>query len=466
MLTREFIADREKMKDYSVAVIGLGISNIPVIRFLSRYGANITACDRKEITQLGESKVAELKSLGVELSCGSDYLDVLYNRKFDLIVRSPGLRPDLPQLIHAVNNGAMLTSEIELLFGLCQAPIVGVTGSDGKTTTTSLIASMLNSSGFQVHLGGNIGTPLIEEVLSYQDDEIVVLELSSFQLMTMKKSPAYSLITNISPNHLDYHKSYQEYVDAKCNIYKWQEDNGVLVLNEDNEETAALSKTRDNIITYSRLNKVANGACLVNGALVLINGAKIDKICDPQELKLIGSHNIENVLAAAAVARAAGAKIESIREVATTFTGVEHRLEFVRNHGGILYYNDSSCSSPTRTIAALNSFNTGIVLIAGGSDKYVPFDELGIKIAEKAKALVLLGQTSDKIYQSTKAALDAASKDMTIVKTGSLQEAVVKASALADVGDVVLLSPACASFDMFNNFAERGLMFKNYVFSL
>lgn len=466
MLTRDMLTGSEALKNYSVAVVGLGVSNIPVIRFLNNYGAKITACDRKEREQLSSS-IIQLEKQGVEVISGSNYLDVLYDRRFDLIVRSPGIRPDIKQFVYAVSNGATLTSEIELVFELCKAPIIGVTGSDGKTTSTTLVALMLEHSGYSVHLGGNIGTPLIEEVLDYQENDRVVLELSSFQLMTMKKSPQYALITNLSPNHLDYHKSYQEYVDAKSNIYLWQKNNHALVLNLDNAETSLIAKlVSQRVKMFSRLKTVSEGACLIESELTLIENSCKYPICKQNEVKLVGLHNIENILGAASLAFSAGATLESIRKVAISFTGVEHRIEYVKELNGITFYNDSIASSPTRAIAGLNSFTDNIVLIAGGSDKYVPFDNFGEVVANRVKSLVLLGKTTDKIYTSTVNALKKQSKEMTIKKTQSLEEAVKTAYNLAESGDVVLLSPACASFDMFKNFVERGNLFKQYVQSL
>lgn len=454
----------DQLKGINAAVVGLGISNVPVVRFLRSLGASVTACDRKSARELGTT-YQELEALGVGFQLGSTYLEDL--TRFDLIVKTPGMRPDIPQIQAAVSNGAVLTSEIQLVFDLCPCKIIAVTGSDGKTTTTSLVAAMMQASGKTTHLGGNIGTPLIEEVLDYSADDLVVLELSSFQLMPMKQSPEYAVITNISPNHLDVHKSYGEYKNAKCNIFRYQDRNGVAVLNYDNRETSALADVvPGQAWFFSRQRELERGAFLADDTLYVADGNTVFPVCRKEEIKLLGEHNIENILAAALVSHLAGADSAAIAQVAASFKGVEHRLEFVREVNGIAFYNDSIASSPTRAIAGVRSFARPIVLIAGGSDKKVPFDRFAEEIVGKVKALVLLGATADKIMAAVEQVQKQNGKSLPVVRVDSLGEAVLRSYQLASPGDVVLLSPACASFDMFKNFEARGRQFKELVNSL
>ncbi len=462
MITRELLHSPQALKNIKVAVLGLGVSNIPVVRFLNKYGAQIVICDKRVAEKI--SVASEFKAMGHEFFGGEDYLKVLTERKFDVVVRTPGIRPDCPEILAALAAGAHMTSEIELVFDLASCPIVAVTGSDGKTTTTTLIAEMLRESGITTHCGGNIGKPLIEEVLDYSPEDIIVLELSSFQLMTMKQSPPYSLITNLSPNHLNWHLDYQEYVAAKLNIAKCQTPENIVVLNADNQDLQEITgQLPGKILLFSRQNAVNRGACIIDGMMVLRRPEGNLAICKPNELQLLGLHNVENVLAAAALAYEAGASIIAIRKVAREFTGVEHRLEKVRVLKGITFYNDSIASSPTRALAAIESFESPMIIIAGGSDKYVPFDEFAEAVAQKVKALVLLGQTAQKIEDATRVALAKNGRNMPMIHVQTLEEAVQASYRLAETGDVISLSPACASFDMFDNFVQRGRLYKEYV---
>jgi UDP-N-acetylmuramoylalanine--D-glutamate ligase len=459
-------SDLSHWKNRDVAVLGLGISNIPLVKFLKRHGANIVACDQKDADSLGE-RYLKLKELDVSFSLGRNYLSILKEQRFDYVFRSPGLRPDLNEIEIARNNGARITSEIELVFEMAPCDIIGITGSDGKTTTTTMTALMIEKSGMIVHIGGNIGKPLINEVETYLPEDKIVLELSSFQLIHMDRSPRYSLITNLSPNHLDYHKDYKEYVDSKFNIFLNQDHSDCIIINEDDTESKIiLEKAKSNVLSFSMNKQVDFGAYLDNESLYLKDEKGLHLICHVNEVKLLGRHNIENILAAATLASSAGADINSIRYVAKTFAGVPHRLEFIREVEGVKYFNDSIASSPTRAIAALKSFDNNIVLIAGGSDKYISFDELGDYIVKKAKSLILLGQTSDKIRESVTKAMVKNNKQIEVIQTISLEEAVFAAKRVAKAGDNVLLSPACASFDMFNNFEQRGMMFKELVNNL
>lgn len=437
-----------------VCAIGIGVSNVPLIEFLISCGANVTACDKKEKSQLGE--VAErLENLGVTLICGEDYLK---NLDFEIIFKTPGMRPDVKELEDARKNGAVVTSEMELFFELCPCKIIAVTGSDGKTTTTTLIYETLKKAGYTCHLGGNIGKPLIGDIEKITANDMAVLELSSFQLFTMRKSPDVAVITNLAPNHLDWHTDLDEYLEAKKNIFKFQSGENTLVLNHDNDVTDGLDKESvADVRKFSRTGNVENGVMLIGSDIVYVSNGKHERIMEKSDIRLPGEHNVENYMAMAAAVKDF-VKPEIIKEVALSFGGVHHRIEFVREIGGVKFYNDSIASSPSRTTAALNSFDEKIILIAGGYDKKIPFDDLGKLICKKVKNLVLVGHTAEKI----KAAVDNAGGVPTQVCT-EFKEAVLAAYKTAKEGDIVVLSPACASFDLFKNFEERGNLFKQIV---
>ena len=372
------------------------------------------------------------------------------------------MRPDLPEMTSAVQNGAVLTSEMEVFFDVCPCRMIGVTGSDGKTTTTSIIAELLRASGHTVHVGGNIGTPLLNQADDMQEDDFAVLELSSFQLMTMKKSPPVAVVTNITPNHLDMHLDMDEYVEAKRNILRYQSPSDTAVLNIDNEITRAFSETaRANVLTFSLKRPVENGVYLDGETIYTVGGSKAEPLLETSRIYLPGIHNIENYMAAFAAVRGLVDR-ETYRKVAETFKGVTHRIELVRTLNGVRYYNDSIASSPTRTIAGLRSFKQKVILIAGGKDKGVPFDTLGPEIVEHVKTLVLTGLTAPKIRAAVENA-PGYNGSPVILEKEDFNEAVLAAHAAAESGDIVILSPACTSFDRFKNFEERGNTFKEIV---
>lgn len=442
-----------------VAVLGIGVSNTPLLRLLVRAGARVTACDKKSEDELGE-RAAELRALGVQLYTGPDYLDGVEASGAELVFRTPGMRPDLPALMRARARGAEITSEMEVFFAVCPCPIIAVTGSDGKTTTTTVIAEMLRAAGRRVFLGGNIGTPLLDRTGEMSADDLCVLELSSFQLMSMRQSPHIAVVTNLAPNHLDVHRGMEEYVDAKRNIFRFQAPDDVLVLNLDNAVTRSFAaESRAEVRFFSRLDRPVHG--------VWLDGTRI--VCDGQELmnrsdiRIPGDHNVENYMAAcAAVAGLVPPAV--MRQVAREFPGVEHRLELVRAIGGAMWYNDSIASSPTRAIAGLKCFDGPIILIAGGYDKHIPFDGLGREICARVGTLLLCGATADKIEAAVLAA--EGGQKPRIFRLDSLEETVHKAWELAQPGDTVLFSPACASFDQFPNFMKRGERFKELVHAL
>ena len=441
----------------SVGVVGVGVSNKPIIEMLLKMGVKVYAFDKRTEEQLGEAGKT-LKAQGVTLFCGEDYMDHLCG---DWIIKTPGMRFDHPALERARKAGSVITSEMELFFEYCPCPIVAVTGSDGKTTTTSLIFEMLSKGERKVHLGGNIGFPLFCRLGEIGKEDLVVAELSSFQLHTLQKSSHISVVTNLSPNHLDVHKDMEEYTEAKANIFRYQSEDDLLVLNADNEVTAAFAKeAKGRVRTFSFKGEVqGEGAFYRDGAIYLKDAdGKIEKLMDRAALKLRGDHNVENFMAAA-LAVSDYCTPAMLREVAETFGGVRHRMEFIREAGGVQFYNDSIGSSPTRTIATLRSFEKKVRLIAGGYDKKIPYDVMGDAILEKVEKLYLCGVTAEKIRD---AAL-ACDPDFPNEIYPDLKAAIEAAYRESKAGDIVLLSPASASFDQFKNFEERGDYFASVV---
>jgi len=451
-----------------VSVVGLGKSNMALIRYLTRHGAIVTAHDQKDETQLGPA-YGELCALGVELRLGRGYLRGLSFA--DGIFLTPGIPKDLPEILRAKAAGVPITSEINLFFDRCRAPIIAITGSSGKTTTTTLIGAILEAAGLKVYVGGNIGRPLIELVDDIEPGAVVVLELSSFQLELLRKSPQVAVVTNISPNHLDVHRTMEAYVDAKRNIYRHQRPQDVVVLNHDDRITAAMAlETPSRVVWFSRTREVENGAFIGDGRVILSRRVRGERslidVCAVSDIRLRGEHNLENVLAACAVGHLLGATAGTMREVVTSFTGVAHRLELVREAGGVRYYNDSIATSPARAIAGLRSFDEPVILIAGGYDKHLPFDEFAEVVVEKARAVFLIGETATKIRDAIERAAQERGAGPAVKLCADLQEAVRSAKEAARPGDVVLLSPACASYDMFQDFEQRGERFRKVVHSL
>ena len=449
------------VKGKTAAFCGLGGSNLPLVKLFAQHGAIVTARDRRSEEQLGET-AKELKALGVRLVTGEGYLDHLDE---EIIFRTPGMKYHLPQLEEARARGAAVTSEMEVFFDLCPCKIIAVTGSDGKTTTTTIISKILEAAGKTVHVGGNIGTPLLPQIDKIGPDDVVVAELSSFQLISMRKSPDVAVVTNVSPNHLDIHKDMAEYVDAKKNILLHQNAFGRAVLNADNEITASFAEdVRGQRLMFSRRHPVTYGAWMdEDGEIFFSLPQGTVRVMNQSDIRIPGLHNIENYLAAAcAVWGLAGP--EDIRNVARTFPGVEHRNEFVREVDGVSYYNDSIGTTPSRTInGALSLFDRKLLLIAGGYDKNIPFDPLGPAVVEKVKTLVLIGQTAPKIEAAVKAAPGYREGNPKILRAASLEEAVELCRENAVSGDIVSLSPACASFGMFPNYETRGERFREIV---
>lgn len=443
---------KRKIKGKKVALLGAGISNRPLIPLFADLDAKVTVCDKNE------SIDRETLSGGREIQfrLGEDYLSL---SGFDYIFKSPGMRYDLPELVEARKNGSIVTSEMEVFMDLCEAQVIGVTGSDGKTTTTTLIYKILSEQGYRCWLGGNIGTPLLSKIEQIMPEDKVVLELSSFQLQTMTKSPQIAVVTNLSPNHLDMHKSYEEYIEAKKHIFWYQQPGDRLVLNLDNSVTRSFDgQAKGEVCGFSRKERVGHGVYYENGSLISTLGDKDIVVLKKDDIVIPGDHNIENYMAAIA-ATATMVESKSVLQVAHTFRGAEHRNEFVRKVNGVSYYNSSIDSSPNRTKATLSVFNKKVILIAGGKDKGIPYDAVGPVITEKVKYLILIGKTGPKILEAVR----AAGGSVPSVFCSTYQEAVETAAHVAQAGDNVVLSPASTSFDMFQNFEERGNTFKKYV---
>lgn len=445
---------KNRIKGMKIDVLGIGISNIPIIKYLSGNGAKVTACDKRSKENLGEI-YNELLELGVKFSLGDDYLG---NLTGEMILKTPGMRFDTPELLAAKERGAHVTSEMELFFEFCPAKIIAVTGSDGKTTTTTVINKLLEKEGYKTWLGGNIGNPLFCSLEKILPDDLVVLELSSFQLHTMKKSPDISVITNITPNHLDMHKSYEEYIDAKKNIMLYQNDEGLLVVNMENDVTNKIgeeAKGRKIGFSNGKDTEVSR-----DSEYIYYMGEKVLKISD---IKVPGNHNVENYMAAIGAVGGMVSK-ETITNVAKEFGGVAHRIELVRTLNGIRFYNSSIDSSPNRTINTLKVFPEKVIMIAGGKDKGIPYDEIGPSLVEKVKVLILVGATAGKIKDALKKT--PGNESVEVIELTEYPDAVNMAYSKAKSGDVVILSPASTSFDKFKNFEERGNLFKSLVESL
>ncbi len=444
-----------------VAIIGLGVSNIPLLDYFYNLKAQVSIFDKREKVAIDKNVLEKIEKYHFELHTGKEALTNL--KGFCIIFRSPSCRPDTPEIVQEVENGAILTTEIEMLMKLCPGTVIGITGSDGKTTTTNLIYKILKEKGYNCYLGGNIGIPLFTKVGKMKPEDMVVLELSSFQLMDMQISPHISVITNITPNHLDIHKSYEEYIDAKKSIFKYQNKNDILVLNYDNEITRELKKeTNGKVIYFSKTQKLENGIIYDNGMIKSCKDNVRRHVLNVKEVHLRGVHNYENICTAICATQSLvepEIQVEAIKK----FTGVEHRIEFVKEINEVKWYNDSIGTSPTRTIAGLNAFDEKIVLIAGGYDKHLDYTPIAKPIIDNVSALILMGATAQKIEEVVRKELKQQGKQMPIYHCTTLKETVEKAYEVAKPNEIVLFSPASASFDLFKNFEDRGNQFKALV---
>lgn len=455
-MKKQFNEFKDFIKGQKVAVVGIGVSNIPLIRFLVKLGAVVTAFDKKNREELGDI-AKEFDELSVTLELGEGYLDRLTG--FDVVFKTPSMRIDCDALVKVKSEGAYITSEMEEFVRYCKGKVYGITGSDGKTTTTTIISKLLEEAGYKTWVGGNIGTPLFSNIEEIREEDKVVLELSSFQLMTMDVPVDIAVVTNLAPNHLDMHLDMQEYIDAKKNIFLYQDKDGVLILNRENEITHGFVPEAKGIVKeFSSKREIENGAYLKDNMLYLENNI----VCEKENIAIKGIHNIENYLAAF-LATKDDVSIDVMKKVAERFGGVEHRCELVREIDGVKYYNDSIASSPTRTLAGLFAFERKVILIAGGYDKHIPFEPLAEKGYPFIKQLILMGDTKELIQSAFNKLKEEKGIEIPSIIVDSLEEAVIKANEIAVDGDIVTLSPACASFDMFPNFAVRGNKFKEIV---
>ena len=447
----DFKAYFENLRGKNVAVLGLGVSNRPLVRLLLEFGCHVSGGDRTPREKLDE-EVLELEKMGCRLYLGDAFYEQM---QAQVAFRTPGMHPDSPAVTALRDKGAAITSEMDVFFEVCPCPIIAVTGSDGKTTTTTLISEMLKAAGKTVWLGGNIGVPLLPLTRQMKQTDVAVVELSSFQLIDMTHSPKVAVITNLAPNHLDVHKDMEEYVWAKKNIYRFQNEADVLVVNGDNVITKVLTGNG----TTKTFSRMGTGTAQLENGMICRNG---QKVLDTKDILIPGVHNIENYMAAI-LAVEGMVSDETVCQVARTFGGVEHRIELVRIKDGVRFYNDSIASSPSRTIAGLRSFSEKVILIAGGYDKHIPYDVLGPEICAHVKKLFLGGATGPLI----RAAVEAAEGEKPeIVDCEDFTAAVLAAAAAAEPGDVVLMSPASAAFDQFKNFMVRGAYFKKLVMEL
>ena len=459
MTLNEYI---ESIKEKRIAVIGIGVSNEPLIELLLNKGCHVTACDKRSMEEMGEEG-RKLEAMGAELKLGADYLEGLDQ---DIIFRTPGLMPFDPHLEAAKARGSLVTSEMEVFMALCPCPIIAVTGSDGKTTTTTIISELLNAAGYNVHLGGNIGHPLLCETGEIREKDVTVLELSSFQLHSMRCCPDVAVITNLSPNHLDKHKDFQDYIDAKRAVFEQQTEAHRLVLNrEDIHSEYYASFAKAPISYFSDKGNVQNGAICEDGVIYRVVAGQRRPVMEAKDIKLPGEHNLLNYLAAFA-ATEGWVSDQVCAQVARTFAGVEHRLEQVRVLHGVTYINDSIGTSPTRTSAGLHALKTKPIVIAGGYDKHLPFDGLGDELCLLSKRVFLTGDTAQRIKEAILASKYYSQSQLEVTVIDDFKETVLAAAASAEEGDIVLLSPACAAFDKFKNFMERGKFFKKIVMEL
>lgn len=447
------------LKNKKIAVIGSGVSNLPLFKYLYELNCNITLFDQKKYEELEEEAKQAIATYNIKTSLGKNYLNNLNN--FDIIFRSPSCLPTNPHLIKAQESGSIITTEIEQVIKLAPCKIIGVTGSDGKTTTTTLIYELLKSLGYNTYIGGNIGTPLFTKLKNIKKDDIIVLELSSFQLMNMQVSPNISVITNISPNHLDIHTNYQEYIQAKKNIYLHQTEQDTLILNYDDELVKTFKEEAKGQVRYfSSQYNLKNSYILENNYIKYNNTTFINT----KDLKIKGKHNYINICTALnTIKDFIGAKEEQVKNTIKSFNGVAHRIEFIRELNGTKWYNDSASSSPSRTLAGLNAFDEDIILIAGGYDKNIPYEPLAKPILQKVSKLILFGNTKEKIYNAVMKEKKNTNSNLQIYVLDTLEEVVEVAKMLSTPEEIVLFSPASASFDMFKNAYQRGNKFKELV---
>jgi UDP-N-acetylmuramoylalanine--D-glutamate ligase len=464
--------DRGDLQGKRTTIIGLAREGLALARFLSGQGAEVTVSDVREEHELGEG-ISLLAGLPIRFVLGGHPDELL---ETDIIFVSPGVPLGIPLLVAARRAGIPLSSEPHLFAELCQAPMIGITGSSGKSTTVALVGRMLEEAGWVTFVGGNIGVPLLARVDEIESDHKVVVELSSFQLELYGTeygadrglSPAIAAVTNITPNHLDRHGTMEAYIAAKKNIFLSQGPNDSVVLGRDNPQAWNLRhECPGRMVGFSLEHEVADGSYLRGDRLRIRMGGREEDVCRTGEIRLLGRHNVANVAAACAVAAVADAPVGAMRAIATTMTGIPHRLELVREQRGVRYYDDSIATSPERAIAALRAFDEPVILLAGGRDKHLPWDSWAELAVERVRHLVMFGEAKPIIERALASvhvraghcALDRSSMH----STETMEEAVGLAASLARPGDVVLLSPGGTSFDAFKDFTERGDKFRSLV---
>ncbi|MDI6895198.1 MAG: UDP-N-acetylmuramoyl-L-alanine--D-glutamate ligase [Bacillota bacterium] len=469
------------LKGKKVAVVGLGVSNLGLVRFLLLQGARVTVLDRKPAEELAgrleEVRQAQAGPGGpgareraspVRAVLGPGYLDAL-DEGFDVIFLTPGMPKRLPQVEEARRRGAVVSGEIPLFLELCPAPVVGITGSAGKTTTSTLVARMLEASGYQVYLGGNIGLPLIDRVDRIPSDARVVLELSSFQLELTGRSPHVGVLLNLLPDHMDVHSSWDEYVAAKRRVFLFQGPRDCAVLNGEDELVAPLAEEAPGkVLFFGERGPFPQGAWVEGGGaarqvVLRLPGEEARPVCAVGSLRLVGRHNLLNALAAVTAAGLMGAGRAAMAEVLGDFAGVSHRLERVAEVDGVLYVDDSIATTPDRARAALAALPGPLILIAGGYDKKLDFTSFARALPGRVRHLILMGATAPRIRAAVEQLPGPDLPAPVLHEVGGMAEAVELARSLARSGDTVLLSPACASFDMFRNYEERGTIFAELV---
>ena len=449
-----------------VVVLGLARQGMALVRFLAEQGASVTVSDVKTADQLAEA-IQNLEGAPIKYALGGHPIELLEG--CDLLCLSGGVPVDLPIVVEAQKRGIALSNDAQIFVERCvqRVPVIGITGSAGKTTTTALTGEMLKASGFKTWVGGNIGNPLIADLGQMGAGDKVVMELSSFQLEVMTSSPHIAAVLNITPNHLDRHPTMEAYIAAKKRILDFQDFGDVAVLSYDDAVARQLAgDARGYVRFFSQQAEVGRGAFVRDGSIVLKQDVE-QAVCAVRDLKLRGSHNVWNVLAACVLAGAAGADVEAMAQVATSFAGVLHRLQFVRELRGVCYYNDSIATAPERLIAALRSFDEPIVLLCGGRDKHLPWEGAAKLIVERVSHLVLFGEMTELVKsQISNVKSQMPNTRCQIDEAGTLGSAVKVAAQVARAGDVVLLAPGGTSFDAFKDFAERGDKFTEYVNAL
>lgn len=462
----------DSLKGKKVAFVGMGVANVPCAEFMAKQGINVYACDKRDKEYIGADICSKLENLGVNFSLGENYLDILPD--MDLVFRSHGILPFQNKWIgECIERSQKVTTEMEVFFNLCPSKIIAVTGSNGKTTTTTLIAKMLELQGKKVYLGGNIGKALMPELETITENDIAVVELSSFQLLTMGNMvnrPDIAVVTNIECTHQDHHVNLDEYVDAKRNILIYQSPASKTVLNADCDYSIGgrvyhdmRYDVRGSLYEFSIKHSVNNGAYMKdNGDIVYCENGCETYVMNKNDIIIPGNHNIENYCTAITAVWGL-VDVENIVKIARTFGGVEHRIEFVREFNGVKYYNDSIATSPSRVISGLRAFGRKIIVIMGGSDKGNDMSEMVDDILKYVKVLVLNGATADKIYNTIVNHKDFSNSDLKIIKTDTLENALIKAKEIAQSGDIVSLCPACPAFDQFKTFEYRGRKFKELV---